>query len=464
MDVNSAALLEAEQAVIGSMLTDADTVPFVLSTVDPKDFAIDTDRRIFEAVRALFRAGEPVDAITVADKLGWAQDKEMRTYMAELMEVTPTSANCREYVDIMHEQAMLRAIRANAMQITTAATLDDCRVPFAAMTEAFSAGQQIEAWTMSEMLVDFGDRQASTKPREYITIGIDPIDRNTFLERGDMMMLGGAPSDGKTALALTIAYHMSKTLNVGFYSLETGREKLEDRLISSGFQISFDAIKKGEMTEDDWNTFAAHTNEASTRRLTVLRASGMTADQIAGSSRARGFDAIFIDYGQLIKPVSTKNTTRAEQMAEVSRTLHTFAQSSKTLVVLLLQLTRQERGSRRERDMFDLGESSQFEKDADLVLLLYRPPAGTHFIENDKSSELLDPDKTRILRIAKQKEGRRTRLPLAFDGDHQSFYVLGQNPHDAIRSAVRSVKANSIMEGQQTFTQLGQEAEEEMPF
>ena len=460
----SQATIEAEQAVIGSMLIDADVVPQVLSTVDPRDFAGDTNRRMFEAMRALYREGAPVDGITVVDKLGWSQDKEKRAYVAELMEVTPTSANCMEYVSIMHDQAVLRTIRANAMQLSTAPTLDECRAPLAAMTEAFGSGQKIEAWTMAEMLMDFGDRHGNNAPKEYITIGIDPIDRNTFLERGDMMMLGGAPSDGKTALALTIAYHMSKSLNVGFYSLETGKEKLEDRLVSSGFQISFDAIKKGEMTDEDWVTFAEKSADAFKRRLTVLRASGLTADQIANSSRARGFDAIFIDYGQLITPVNVKNTTRAEQMAEVSRTLHTFAQSTKTLVVLLLQLTRQDRKDKRERDMQDLGESSQFEKDADLVLLLYRPKPGTHFIEGDKDSEILDPDKTRILRIAKQKEGRRVRLPLAFDGDHQTFYVLGENTHSAIRRAIASVKNNTVMEGHQEFISLPNEAESEMPF
>lgn len=464
MDVKRDAALEAEYAVLGSMLIDAGTVPAVLSRIEPQDFAGEDNRRVFEAIRGMFRSGVSVDAITVAGRLGWAESKEKRAYLAELLEVTPTSANIREYCDILHELALLRMFREYAAQIVTASRLEDCRAPLTAMTEAFHAGQRLEAWTIGDMLADFATRMGTTEPREYITIGIGPIDQHTYLERGDMVMLGGSPSDGKTALALTMAYHMSAALNVGFYSLETGHEKLEDRLVSSGFQISFDAIKKGTMTEEDWRSFAENLPDAEKRRLTVLRASGMTADQIAGSSRARGFDVIFIDYGQLITPVNVGHTTRAEQMAEVSRTLHTFAQTTKTLVVLLLQLTRQERGSKRERDMFDLGESSQFEKDADLVLLLYRPPEGTHFIEGDKDSEVLDPNTTRILRIAKQKEGRRTRLPLAFDGDHQSFYVLSENVYNAIRRTTREVrKKREEVEGQ-AFIELSGRAEEDMPF
>ena len=167
---------------------------------------------------------------------------------------------------------------------------------------------------------------------------------------------------------------------------------------------------------------------------------------------------------QLITPVNTRNLSRAEQMAEVSRTLHTFAQTSNTLVVELAQLTRQDRKDKRERDMFDLGESSQFEKDADLILLLYRPPKDAHFVEGDKHSEALDPDKTRILRVAKNKEGMRVRLPLAFDGAHQSFYVLSENPYDAIRRTSREVKKSPVTGGAQTFIELNKKQEGGMPF
>ena len=465
MGLSRDAAIHVEYSVIGSMLVDVGAVPVVLNRVEVEDFASELDRRLYECIRALYRSASTIDPITVADKAGWSDDKDKRQYLAELIETTPTSANIAEYCEILHNQALLRLIRDKALGLTQAITLDECREPLTAMTEAFYSGQRIEAWTMEEMLTDFASRMADTGPREYISLGIRPIDENTYLERGDIVMLGGSPSDGKTALALTMAYHMSAKLNVGFYSLETGREKLEDRLVSSGFQLSFNAIKKGELNEDDWTRFAENVPEATGRRLTVLRASGMTAEQIAASSRARGFEAIFIDYGQLISPTNTKNTTRAEQMAEVSRTLHTFAQTTKTLVVLLLQLTRQERNSKRERDMFDLGESSQFEKDADLILLLYRPPQGTHFIEDDKDSEILDPDKTRILRVAKQKEGMRTRLPLAFDGDHQSFYVLNENTYNAIWRTARDARKSKEKETEgQQFLALPMEEEANMPF
>lgn len=454
--------LDAEYGVLGSLLIDPGIAPALVSRVDPRDFASETCRRLFEAARALLREGSPIDAITVRDKSGLGHDVD--ALILQLMETTPTAANWEAYADLMHEQSTLRQIRAQAQLLASAPTLDECRAPLEAMQEVYNAGKQLEAWTLEQLLLEFADRQAHTEPKEYITIGLDPIDKNTFLDHGDVLMIGGAPSDGKTAFALVAAYHMAKTHNVGFYSLETGKEKLEDRLVTSGMQIDFSRIKKQQLTDEDWMTFAEKSAEASKRRLTILRAGGLTAEQITNSARARGFDVIFIDYVQLITPVYTRNLSRAEQMAEVSRTLHTFAQTSNTLVVELAQLTRQDRKDKRERDMFDLGESSQFEKDADLILLLYRPPKDAHFVEGDKHSESLDPDKTRILRVAKNKEGMRVRLPLAFDGAHQSFYVLSENPYDAIRRTSREVKKSPVTGGAQTFIELNKKAEGGMPF
>ena len=457
--------LRAEQAVIGSMLIDADCVPQVLANVDPAAFELDADRKLFAGARMLYTAGKGVDALTIIDAIGANDDQDMRRYASELMEVTPTSANVGEYIEIMHEQAKLRAIRAAAAVLKEAGSLHDCDKPMQELSEVYANGQQIEAKTLEEMLYEFARRKGDEAPREYLPLGIRQIDENTYLEHGDVMVIGGAPSDGKTAFALTVAYHLAQWYNVGFYSLETKYDKLEDRLVASGFQIDFNSIKKSQMTDEDWMRFAEGMSEAAKRRLTVLHASGLTAEQITASARARGFDIIFVDYVQLIRPLNTRNVPRHEQIAEISQTLHTFAQSTNTLVVELAQLGRKERQSKRERDMFDLGESSQLEKDADIVLLLYRPEKGTHFIEGDKSSETLDPDKTRILRIAKQKEGMRVRLPLVFDGAHQSFAVMGEDPHAAIRRASRDAQKKSVVEGGvQEFISLPKSEEEGMPF
>lgn len=458
-------VIEAEQAVIGSMLTDPECVSHVLGKVDPKDFAMEQNRQLFLGARILYTAGKSVDPLTILAAIGKNDDKEMRQYAAELMEVTPTSANVDEYIEIMHEQAQLRAIRSVAMVLQTAPTLAECSSPIRELEEVFGAGQKLDAIELFDMLADFARRKGMEKPEAYIPLGFREIDENTFLELGDVLVIGGAPSDGKTALAIKIAFALSALFNVGFYSLETNFKKITDRLVASSYHIDFNAIKKSQLTDADWMAFNDGVEEAPKRHLTVLHASGLTVDQITSSARAHDFNVVIIDYVQLIRPTETRNVPRHDQIAQISQALHTFAQATGTLVIELAQLARKERQTKREYDMFDLGESSQLEKDADIVLLLYRPPKGTHFIEGDKNSELLDPDRTRILRIAKQKEGKRVRLPLVFAGEYQDFAVMSENAFSAIRRQAREAKKSSVSDGGvQEFIALPKSAEEDMPF
>lgn len=462
---DNGAALDVENAVIGSMLIDRDCVPFVLGKVSPSDFASDRNRSLFAGARMLYTAGKGVDALTILGAIGKSEDKELRQYCAELMEITPTSANVREYVEILKEQSQLRRIHAVASTLYNAATLDECAKPMRELGDIYGTGQALESKTLFNMLVEFAERMENNQPREYIGIGFKEIDENTFMEKGDVMVIGGAPSDGKTALALKAALEMSKTQNVGFYSLETRHRKLIDRIVASAFNIDFGAIKRSQLSGEDWMRFEDGLEAVSKRRLTVTHAGGLTVDQLTSNARAWGFDVIFIDYVQLITPTETRNVPRHEQIAEISRTLHTFAQNTGTLVVELAQLSRKERQTKREYDMFDLGESSQLEKDADIVLLLYRPPNGTRFIEGDKDSEELDPDKTRILRIAKQKEGKRVRLPLVFDGEHQDFSVMAENTYRAIRRASREAQKKGVVDGGvQQFITLPKSEEGDMPF
>ena len=330
----------------------------------------------------------------------------------------------------------------------------------------------MESWTLAQLLEDFAQRQGADTPRSYVRFGLGALDEGTYIEPGDVVMIGGSPSDGKTALALIFAYHMAKTYNVGFFSLETGKEKLEDRLVASGFQIDLRAIKHNSLDDEDWQRFADGSIEATQRRLRVFRAGGATVERITAAARAYSLDVVFIDYVQLIEPEGSNRESRAAQVAEISRALHAFAQSTGTLVVELAQLTRQswqERAAGKERDMFDLGETSQFEKDADAILLLYRPPKNARFVEGDESTELLDEKQHRILRVAKNKEGTWGRWPLYFDGSKQSFSVLKPDSKVVMRDLVekgRAAKRRSYtgIRGQTSLQELPKSAERGMPF
>ena len=405
--------LDAERAVIGSMLIDPEIVRDVLMAVSSKDFLNPANRLIFQTARALFQAGGSVDAVTIRDRIG----PDYNGYMIDLMNYTPTSANWREYAAMMHSQATLQRVRDLADKLAIAVTLEDCRPLCADLGQLLSDGRKTDAWTMREMLDDFFAAQDPDAPApEYVSFGLPDVDEGAFAELGDVVMLGGYPSDGKTALALMMAYHMAAKYKVGFFSLETGKRKVRDRMVSHVAQISARDIKLRSLSEEDWAALAAKSADMAKRDLTVLQASGMTATEIQATSQAYGFQVIFIDYVQLVTPESDRRANRQEQMAGISMALHTFAQSSGTLVVELAQLSRQDRsGGWREPDMHDLKETGQFEQDADMIFLLFRP--------NPKDDEL-NQEKNRILKIAKNKEYKRGRWPLYFDANRQTFYVM----------------------------------------
>ena len=218
--------------------------------------------------------------------------------------------------------------------------MDDCRERIAALGELMATGQGVDAWSMKDAYQYFMAAQGSEEKREYIGYGIRELDEGTYTEPGDVVVIGGEPSSGKTAFALALAYHMAKTHNVGFFSLETGQKKLTERLVSTVLGLDFNTIKRQQLTEDDWQTVAEGGQEFTARRLTLLRGSGMTATQIQAVSKAYGFDVIFVDYVQLVRPETDPRAGSVQAVAAISMALHTFAQSSGTLVVELAQLAR----------------------------------------------------------------------------------------------------------------------------
>lgn len=403
--------LDAEQAVVGSLLLDESLAPAILAAVDLADISGPTNRRILQAARALLREAAPVDPITLRDKLG----PESAEYMVQLMEITPTAANWRVYADLLHEQATLARVQDLARELADASTLEECRGQISKLGDLMATGKGVDAWTMADAYRWFMASQASDKKPEYISYGIRELDEGTYSEAGDVVVIGGEPSAGKTALGLMLAYHMAKKYRVGFFSLETGTRKLTARLVSAAIGINFNDIKRGTMDEAAWLQVAQGGEDFTARGLTLIPAAGMTPTQIQAESRARGFQIIFVDYIQLVEPEGDPRANTAKAIAGVSRSMHTFAQSTGTLVVELAQLSRPEKsGGWRPPDMHSLKETGQLEQDADAIMLLYRP----------KPDGDLDPNKTRILKIAKQKEGRLGTWPMAFDGTHQRFGPL----------------------------------------
>ena len=407
--------LEAETAVIGALLISPEIVKDVLFTVREQDFGIEINRKIFRAARDLYLRAESVTAYSIRDKIG----KDSSDYIAQLAYITTTSAHWREDAARMANQASMRRMQALAVQLASASTAQECRELEAKLHQEQTGGRQIMAYTMEDMIQDFAARQTDKTPLEYVRYGLAEVDAGTYTQQGDVVVIGGYPSAGKTALALQMAMWMARKWRVGFFSLETDHRKVTDRAIAMLNDISFTAIKRRELTEKDWERFAAKSAEAAALKFTLIEAAGWGVSDITSAAEGYDFDVIFIDYVQLIRP-STTNPMRSEQVAEISRELHAFAQSRKKLVIELAQLIREERPSMQKKTnkpqqneprMSDLKESGQLEQDADMIFMIYRPVEGGDY----------DPAKSRFLRIVKNKEGLLLRTLLWFDGDKQTF-------------------------------------------
>ena len=396
----------AQDSVLGAMLIDQRITGEVIASLRAEDFDEGPRREMFTAFRDLFLAGETVDPVTVLHRMG-REDKAMRTYAAQLMELTPTANNFREYAAIVREEAKRGKLRALGAALAEGPDLEAAAGLVEEAADLLAGRKRVRSSSMVEAILDFYGRMEQ-KP-DYLSWGLGFLDEGLYAHRGSFVVLGGRPSDGKTAFALFTAYHQAKTMRVGFFSLETDRETLFDRLFGSISRVSSKHIKRRELTEDDYAALAGKSREMEGRDLHLIEAQGMTVQDIQAYALAARFDVIYIDYLQLIR--TERKGSRYDAVTQISMDLHTLAGKHKITVVALSQLSRP--GKEREKKrlppvLADLRESGQIEQDADSVLFLYR----------DEPEALRSP---RTLAIAKNKEGETGRVPLKFDGDTQTF-------------------------------------------
>lgn len=400
--------LSNQEAVLGSLLIEPKLVGEVLSRVSDQDFLDEGYRQIYQAIRAQFVSGQPVDPVTVRDRLGGGE--EWSKLLLQIMEDTPTAANLWAYIPRMQEQARVVEARQIGLAIAESTDMEEiCRGRD--KLQALTVERQgVRRMNMEQMLQSFWKRH--TTPHQYMTWGLSKLDEQLFVDLGDMVVLGGYPSAGKTALAVSWAYHQSEVRRVGFYSLETSRYKLADRLISNLAGIEMAAIKRGSLTEAQWAQAANASTGILQHQLELIDASGMTASDIRADALAHRFEVIYVDYLQIVEP-DTRRANRTEQVSAISRTFQQTAHSNGMLVVALSQLTRTEKnhneGKVLEPTMSDLRESGQIEQDADAILLLY--------LENPTKPN----ESRRVLKLAKNKDGERGRMYLTFDGAYQRF-------------------------------------------
>lgn len=398
--------LDAQVGVLGSVLIEPTLAPKVMAATSEHDYSGEY-RTVFNAIAELVKEAAPVDAITVRNKLGTAYGE----LLMQIMKLTPTAVNIDAYIQACKEQSRLSALQGLALKLSSAVTLDEAREILSAAQDVAVEHNHKRVFSMMDALAAFYDNHKGEK-KEYVNWGLSAIDDNLSTEPGDVVVIAGRPSDGKSAIMLQFAYHMAEKYKVGVFSFETSQSKLTDRAVSHVSKVSFKSIKRHDLRLEEWQRINSSANAITQRRLEIVEASGMTVNDILGISLARQYDIIFVDYIQLVTPTRYRVGTRNDELAEISKALAVMARQHGIMVVELSQLKRPQKtrsGDYMTPTLADLRESGQLEQDADVVMMLYRT----------------NPDESnspRNLYVAKNKEGTLGNIQLQFDGKTQTFY------------------------------------------
>lgn len=430
MALTSEEWLDAQHGVLGSALIESSLVPKVVAETMESDYS-GTCRTVYKTIRKLFLSGAEVDAISIAGALG----PDYRQFLVQLMEITPTAAHIDSYIRLCREQSRVAAIQDIAHQLVDSDSPDQMRRLLEQASGLMVDRPSVKIVTMSDALQSFMDRH--TKDVSYLTWPIRELNDRLYAELGDLIIMGGYPSTGKSALALQCAWHWARDYKVGFFSLETSSEKLFDRQMASVAQLSMGDIKRNSIDSAGWDKLCAMTTDITHRNLELIPAAGMTPADVRAVTMQRGYQIIFVDYLQLLQGPGENRTA---QVTSISIALHTMAQSMGVTVVALSQLARQGQQGGRP-DMSALRESGQIEQDADIVMILSL---------EDKE----DRAGNRVLDISKNKEGTCPNILLAFDGEHQTFSkASGSNGNKYAGFKKRAPKRTPVLSEQQIMVQ-----------
>lgn len=390
-----------QYAILHSMLNEPGCVGEVMTRLAAEDFDQLPTRGLFEAVSRLHFKGAPIDAVTVLREAG-------DEYLPALEEAARHPAgDAAYYCGLLREGMQLQRLHACARNLEEAETMEAAEKTVDAINSLVTLRRQTSVVTAHEAAADFVRRMGAKRRPDYLSLGMPELDRLLYLELGDFVLLGGYSSAGKTMLSLQFALALTERYRVGYFTLETNHKKLTDRLIAHMAQVPLAAIKECRLAGDEARRAAQAARRLDKMDLAFISASGMTVRDIQAVTLNRRYQVIFVDYLQIL---SAQGKSRYEQVTNISMSLHTMAQAHGVAVFALAQLSRPEKyeGKPVPPSLSSFRESGQLEQDADAALLLW--PA-----------DLNDNHSRRVLKIAKNKDGARDKLELAFNGATQTL-------------------------------------------
>ena len=426
---------DAEQSLLGGIMLEERAWDRIADVVTGEDFYRPDHRLIYGAMGDLVERNQPLDAITVGDHLqrqGKLDDAGGRVYLARLVGNTPGAANIRRYASIVREHAMLRqlievggdiaasAFESEGRQVEELVDLAEQRVFEIAEHGQRSGAGFIAVKDMVQPSIDRLD--ALSKSEGGITgvaSGFEDLDKLTAgLQAGDLIVIAGRPSMGKTTLALNIAENaaIGHNLAAGIFSMEMPKEQVAMRMIGSIGRVNQSHLRSGRLTEDDWTRINSAGSMMSQAPIFIDDAPGLTPIEVRARSRRlkreHGLGMVVVDYLQLMQ-VGGSIENRATEISEISRSLKSLARELNVPVVALSQLNRSvEQRNDKRPVMSDLRESGAIEQDADVIVFIYR--------EEVYDSETPRKGVAEII-IGKQRNGPTGTFLLTFKGEFTRF-------------------------------------------
>ncbi len=420
--------IEAEQAVLGSMLINPKCISDVMEVLKQEDFYQDNNRILYEAVQKMFLESRNIDPVTVLDevKLMGYRDSMPRDYVLQLVDMTPHSANVLDYAKIVRGKSMLRELqqvgtdiveltRTEADEADTVADLAEQKV------YAVRQGREIQGFTplnqaINEVYANLDELATQGGQLPGLPTGFSMLDQYIGgLNKSDLILLGARPGMGKTAIALNMAMSAAKKSGktVVIFQLEMSRTQLATRLLSTEGFIDSKKLRMGSLNDDDWQKMAEATETLNKLNILIDENSGITVPEMkAKCRRVNNLGLIVIDYLQLMHaPKHTDN--RVQEVAEISRSLKIMAKDLNVPVLCCCQLSRGPEGRQDKRPMLsDLRESGSIEQDADIVLFIYRDDYYKTESENHNAAELI---------VAKNRHGETGKIDLQWMGQFTAF-------------------------------------------
>jgi len=423
--------LEAEQAVIGSMLIDPACIAEVIELLRHEDFYAEEHQRIFETIYSMFNTALKIDPVTVLDRLkaqGYYDEAGGRAYLMQLMEVTPTSANVKEYASIVRDKSMLRAIANAGAEIQNLAFSGGgsaAEVAELAEQKIYSVRQGREIKGLSplksvimDLYAQLDERSRSDSDIPGLSTGFRDLDvALTGLNKSDLILVAARPGMGKTAFALNIALNAAKSSgkDVVVFQLEMSKDQLASRFLASEALLDSHKLKTGSLNQDDWIKIARATSVLAKTHLYVDDNPAITVAEIKAKCRRLGenLGLIVIDYIQLMQSGGKRSENRVQEVAEISRSLKIMAKELNVPVVCLSQLSRAAEQRADKRPMLsDLRESGAIEQDADIVMFIYR--------DDYYDAESDDKNVAEII-LAKNRHGATGTVELQWIGQYTTF-------------------------------------------